>query len=161
MGGHMPGIMVGLLGAIVLAVLFLVMRPDPGEPYHPPPPVGETVTATPPVPDSADPPATGETTPVAKSAEPLIPLVRIAGHQRVDGPAVLRVREGDRVRLRFIADAPVELHLHGYDRVLRLAADTEQLLEFDANRTGRFEFELHGHHGGGHAGLGVIEVYPR
>lgn len=136
MKGKAVGLIVLLGGIVLLAGLFLWIRPGPSVP-----PAGGLEPAGP--------------------GTESVPLVEIADRKRISGPRVLRVRQGDPVRLRFISDRSAELHLHGYDRSLHLPADKVVVLEFTAELTGRFEYELHGHHGGGHAALGVIEVHPR
>ena len=78
----------------------------------------------------------------------------------------LRVSEGDSVRLRWTADAPTVVHLHGYDLEQEVAAGRVAELRFEAYATGRFTIEVHaegdaGHHSRGEQPLVVLEVYPR
>lgn len=98
----------------------------------------------------------------AASALPKQPAERAFGLVVTDGklasgPAALRVRQGERVRLTIESNANDELHLHGYDLKLRIKAGEPATLEFAASRSGRFELELHRRH----AGLGALEVYPQ
>lgn len=88
------------------------------------------------------------------------PLLRLQDRHLVAGEAVHRYQKGETVHLRFVSDQKVELHLHGYDIVLKLQPDQMADLRFVAQHAGRFEFELHGHGKGGHAALGAIEIYP-
>lgn len=74
----------------------------------------------------------------------------------VSGPAALRVRQGERVRLNIESNADDELHMHGYDLKLRIQAGEPATLEFAASRSGRFGLELHKRH----SDLGALEVYP-
>ena len=89
-------------------------------------------------------------------------------HGRVpDTMRLIRVNEGDVVKLRWTSDQPLILHLHGYDIEKRAAAGAVTELAFTAYATGRFPIHVHaqGAGAGGHAHegapLATIEVYPR
>jgi hypothetical protein len=84
-------------------------------------------------------------------------------HGRVaENMRLIRVTQGDLVRLRFTTDQPVVLHLHGYDIETRVVPGTVAELNFTAYATGRFAIHLHGAgHNHDEAPLAVIEVYPR
>jgi len=89
-------------------------------------------------------------------------------HGRVpDTMRLIRVNEGDVVKLRLVSDQPIVLHLHGYDIEKRVAAGAITELAFTAYATGRFPIHVHaqGTAVGGHAHedapLAIIEVYPR
>ena len=78
----------------------------------------------------------------------------------------LRVTEGDRVRLRWTADAATILHLHGYDLEREVVPGRAAEFQFEAYATGRFPVEVHApgdaaHHSHDEAPLVVLEVYPR
>jgi hypothetical protein len=72
-------------------------------------------------------------------------------------PDEIDVNEGDRVTLRLRSDAPLELHLHGYDLEAEVAPGEPADLSFEANLTGRFEIEDHDKE----EALGVLLVQPR
>jgi hypothetical protein len=79
---------------------------------------------------------------------------------------LIRVKQGDAVRLRWTTDRPMMLHLHGYDieKTVEPGAITE--MAFTAHATGRFPVEEHkpnakGGHSHGEAPLVRIEVRPR
>jgi len=84
-----------------------------------------------------------------------------------DTMRLIRVNEGDIVKLRWTSDQPLVLHLHGYDIEKRLVAGAVTELEFTAYATGRFPIHVHaqGAGAGGQAHedapLAIIEVYPR
>ncbi len=89
-------------------------------------------------------------------------------HGRVpDTMRLIRVNEGDVVKLRWTSDQPLILHLHGYDIEKRIAAGAVTEFAFAAYATGRFPIHVHPQGGGtgGHAHedapLATIEVYPR
>jgi hypothetical protein len=79
---------------------------------------------------------------------------------------LVRVKQGDAVKLRWTSDRPIVLHLHGYDieRKVEPGAVTEMI--FVARAAGRFSVEEHktdakGGHSHGEAALVRIEVLPR
>jgi hypothetical protein len=80
---------------------------------------------------------------------------------------VIRVRQGDVVRLRWRTDQPVTLHLHGYEIELAFGPDAVAEMTFTAHATGRFPVHVHkGSAGaGGHSHLEtplvLVEVYPQ
>ena len=89
-------------------------------------------------------------------------------HGRVpDAMRLIRVKQGDVVRLRWSADQPVTLHLHGYDIEKQVEPGTTTDLAFTAHATGRFPVHVHaqGARPDGHTHeeepLMIIEVYPR
>ena len=93
--------------------------------------------------------------------------IEIEGGRVPDTMRLIRVNEGDVVRLRWTSDQPLVLHLHGYDIEKRIAAGAVTELVFTAYATGRFQIHIHeqGAGAGGHAHedlpLATIEVYPR
>jgi hypothetical protein len=79
---------------------------------------------------------------------------------------LIRVKQGDAVRLRCTADRRTTVHLHGYDIELRIEPGVTSELTFSARATGRFPLHVHGptERSGSHAHeeppLATIEVYP-
>lgn len=73
------------------------------------------------------------------------------------GEPVMQIHQGEHVVLRIRSNAPDELHLHGYDLHARLTPQETAVIEFGADRTGRFTLELHD----AQTVLGALEVYPR
>ena len=80
---------------------------------------------------------------------------------------IIRVKQGDVVKLRCTADRRTTLHLHGYDIELRIEPGATRDLTFAARATGRFPLHVHGpaERSGSHAHeeppLATIEVYPQ
>jgi hypothetical protein len=73
-----------------------------------------------------------------------------------DGVKVLKLKRGEKVVLTVISDVPDELHVHGFEKHLKLVPDKAASIEIIANRTGRFTIELHRVA----TTVGVLEVYP-
>jgi hypothetical protein len=101
-----------------------------------------------------------------RAAEPVFDI-RIERGRVPDTMRLMRVHEGDAVKLRWTSDRPLVLHLHGYDLEQRVAVGAVAEFTFTAYATGRFPIELHGAGSGvgnavhGAAPLAIIEVYPR
>ena len=80
---------------------------------------------------------------------------------------LIRVAQGDVVRLRWRTDRPCVLHMHGYDMKLTLERGAVAEMTFTAGATGRFPVHVHDGPAGasGHthheAPLVVVEVHPR
>lgn len=73
------------------------------------------------------------------------------------GPKVIKLKVGDVVTLRILSDAADEIHLHGYNKRMRVKPGVESELSVHLNRSGRFVMEAHKTH----VELGAIEVYPK
>lgn len=104
-------------------------------------------------------------TPSAGAAERVFDL-RIEGGKLAKKNRVIRVTHGDAVRLRWTADAPVVLHLHGYDIERKVEPGTIAEMAFAAHATGRFSISIHGEAGASksahhHHPLAHLEVHPR
>lgn len=80
---------------------------------------------------------------------------------------LVRVAQDDIVTLRWSADRPLLLHLHGYDLEWRVQPGTVARVTFTARLTGRFPIHAHGatvrEGDGAHedSPLVYVEVYPR
>ena len=78
---------------------------------------------------------------------------------------LIRVKQGDVVKLRWRSDRPIALHLHGYDIETKVEPGKVTEMIFTARATGRFSVEEHKPQApGGHAhGAPIvrIEVHPR
>ena len=86
---------------------------------------------------------------------------RVAASMRL-----IRVKQGDAVKLRWTSDRPIVLHLHGYDIEKKVEPGAVTEMAFEARATGRFPVEEHkpnakGGHSHGEAPLVRIEVRPR
>lgn len=75
--------------------------------------------------------------------EPAVTRVRIRGGQVVGGPKTVEVARGDVVRLVVAADAPDEIHVHGYDITKNAGPGAPARFVFRADLEGVFEVESH------------------
>jgi len=91
--------------------------------------------------------------------------LRIADGKLSKEKSVIRVNQGDAVRLRWTSDAPIVLHLHGYDIERKVEPGAVVEMAFTAHATGRFSISIHGaadaSKGGHHHSLARLEVHPR
>lgn len=68
--------------------------------------------------------------------------LELRGNELVSGDDVLQIAQGDEVRIEVTSDTAGSVHLHGYDKVLKLRPNTPAEISFKAERAGRFEAEL-------------------
>ena len=101
----------------------------------------------------------------AQGAAKTVVDVRIENRRVVAPQGAIRVVQGDVVELRWRTDEPAEIHLHGYDKELRVRPGKPASMSVTARATGRFPITSHGWgangHGHGHDVLTYLEVYPR
>ncbi|MFE4593423.1 hypothetical protein [Streptomyces laurentii] len=69
--------------------------------------------------------------------------ITVTGTSVQPPPSRVEVKKGERVTLRVTSDRADTLHVHGYDRELRLSPGTTATLTLTADRTGLFEVETH------------------
>lgn len=93
----------------------------------------------------------------APPAGSLLASFEIRDGQRLSGPEILRVQQGQNVTIAIRSNRPDEAHLHGYDLSAELRPDATARLVFSADLSGRFDLELH------HSDRTVttLEVLPR
>jgi hypothetical protein len=101
----------------------------------------------------------------AQSPEVVFDL-RIEKGRVAERMRLIRVKQGDAVRLRWTSDRPIVLHLHGYDIETKVKPGSVAEMAFTARVTGRFPVEEHtanarGSHSHGEAPLVRLEVRPR
>jgi hypothetical protein len=83
---------------------------------------------------TAKPTTTADPTPVIE--------VRVTGGKPQGGVRRERLKRGDTVVLRVVADVADEVHLHGYDLSANVAPGKPAQIRFTADITGVFEVEL-------------------
>jgi hypothetical protein len=102
---------------------------------------------------------------VAQTPEVAFDL-RIENGKVAPSMRLVRVKQGDAVKLRWTSDKPMALHLHGYDIETKVEPGVVAEMAFAARATGRFPVEEHkpnakGGHSHGESPLVRIEVRPR
>lgn len=105
--------------------------------------------------------ATGLAVTGAKADELTFEL-RIERGQLPADMRLIRVKQGDVVKLRWSSNRSIVLHLHGYDIERKIEPGVVAEMTFTARATGRFPVQEHV--GGGHThGVPIvqIEVLPR
>ncbi|MGB8636800.1 MAG: hypothetical protein WCD30_01560 [Pseudolabrys sp.] len=91
--------------------------------------------------------------------------LRIERGQLPTNKRLIRVKQGDVVKLRWSSDRPIALHLHGYDIERKIEPGVIAEMTFTARATGRFPVQEHqARSGSGHthgAPIVQVEVLPR
>jgi hypothetical protein len=93
-------------------------------------------------------------------------VLRIERERVPDNMRVIRVKQGDAVKLRWSADRALILHLHGYDIETKVEPGAVAEMAFTARATGRFPVHVHrtnerSSHSHDEPPLVRIEVLPR
>jgi len=91
--------------------------------------------------------------------------LRIERGQLPANMRLIRVKQGDVVKLRWNSDRSIALHLHGYDIERKIEPGVVAEMTFTARATGRFPVQEHqARSGSGHthgAPIVQVEVLPR
>jgi FtsP/CotA-like multicopper oxidase with cupredoxin domain len=130
-----------VVGALAIAVVAFVVA-EPGDDED-----GERSAST--TPAQADTQANGSEPQTTTEEEPAPPpeaeitRIRIQGGTIVGGSKDIVVERGDTVRIVVAADAPDEIHLHGYDITRNAVPGQPARFRFQANAEGAFEIESH------------------
>lgn len=148
--------------AIVVLVLvvavggFLLLRPDDDGDGG-----ATTAAATAPAPAATDAdagaaaPAATQPRPAPRPRRPAVPRIVVRGGEPVGGIEEIELRKGQPLRFTVVADAPDEVHLHGYDVARPVAPGRPARFALTADIEGIFEVELH--HGGGQIASVVVQ----
>ena len=83
--------------------------------------------------------------PSAVSSSPVVHTIaiRVASGKVMSGGGRIRVPRGTPVRITVTSDSADEVHVHGYNEDVLVAAGGTAVLEFRASIPGIFEVELH------------------
>ena len=105
---------------------------------------GATETTAPASPGPADRP-TGSPDAEETTASPAATVLSVTIADGEVSPNAERavVSRGSTVRIQITSDAADAIHVHGYDKEVKVSAGTPASLEFVADTTGRFEIETH------------------
>lgn len=111
---------------------------------------------------------------ISQKFEKTVITIQIKNRRVVAPRKRIRVSKNERIILRFLTDETVDLHLHGYNRLVTVLAGTPADMVLTAKATGRFPISSHGwrtsgrknqrkeiKHGHDRGGLTYLEVYPR
>ena len=94
--------------------------------------------------------------------KPEVTRIEIRGGEVVGGPPEIRAKNGDTVEIVVSADAPNDLHLHGYDIEKTAKPGQPARFKFKANAEGEFELESHtAEHAGLEPLVATLIVEPR
>ncbi len=94
--------------------------------------------------------------------KPEVTRIEIRGGEVVGGPAEITAKNGDTVVIVVSADAPDDIHLHGYDIEKKAGPGQPARFRFKANAEGEFELESHVAEDAGRDPLvGTLIVEPR
>ncbi len=130
-----------VLGAVVLAALFLGLRPDGDEadltPETQPTVAGEVTTG-----EGEEEP---EPEPEPEPEQPTLRVTVLEGRPQ-GGIQRLTVVRGERVRVVVHADVSDHVHVHGYDLMRNVGPGRPAQVVFEATIPGRFEIELEDRH---------------
>ena len=83
--------------------------------------------------------------------------LKVIGRKLISGPEIIKVVEGNKVSIKITLDEDDEFHLHGYDTSVELQKDIPAELNFTANLTGIFIYELEN----AKVDIGALEVSPK
>lgn len=141
-----------LIAAVILAGGIALAASSGGEEEP------ERAGTTPPA--SETQPAGVETTTAGERPQPpprpRVDTIRIRGGGPAGGERTLKYERGDTIALRFVSDAPGEVHIHGFDRYVQVGR-SPRVTRFKANLEGIFEVE---EHGSGEI-LATLEIRPK
>ncbi len=149
-GNRIAIIAVGFVAAVLA---FVALRPADEETAS-----STTTTAT-----TAERTTTTPATAVATTVRPTTTpgpetsTITVKGGQPVGGVQEIEAERGDEIRIRVTADAPEEVHLHGYDIEKPVGPGEPAVFNIDANLEGIFEIELHG----SAVQIGSLQVSPK
>jgi FtsP/CotA-like multicopper oxidase with cupredoxin domain len=92
----------------------------------------------------------------------VVTRIDIRGGKVAGGPAEIKVKKGDSVVIVVAADAPDDIHLHGYDIEKKVEPGQPAEFKFKAYLEGEFEIESHvAEDAGRDPLLGTLIVEPR
>lgn len=150
-GNRIAIVAVGLVAAILA---FVALRPADEETTS-----ATTTTATATERTTTTPATAVATTqaPTTTATGPETFTISVKGGQPVGGVEEIKVQRGDEIRIRVTADAPEEVHLHGYDVEKPVGPGEPAVFDIDANLEGIFEIELHG----SAVEIGSLQVSPK
>jgi plastocyanin len=146
-----------VVAALVVAVIAFVIASPGGDDD------GDNTAQTTPTTTTKTGTGTTETQAEAPAPpKPEVTRIEIRGGEVVGGPAEITAKNGDTVVIVVSADAPDDIHLHGYDIEKKAGPGQPARFRFKANAEGEFELESHVAEDAGRDPLvGTLIVEPR
>lgn len=123
----------GLAAIVIVVAVFLILQPS-DEGTVAPPPASQAEGTT----ESISPPPTEK----APKPEPAVTKIEVVGGEPKGGITDIDVKAGDQVIFEVTADAPEEVHVHGYDLAEEVGPDQKAAFDFKADLEGVYEVEL-------------------
>jgi hypothetical protein len=127
-----------VLAACGVTLLAIAGCGESAEPAAGPSPGRVVTTAS----TAASPSPTASATPSPTAPAPTATF-EVKGHKLVAGPRTVQAKLGTEVILEVLVDTADELHVHGYDKKVRVTAGSPTRVSFVAAIPGVFEVELH------------------
>ena len=144
-----------IVAALVVAVIAFVVASPGGDDDG-----GETAAQT--TPGTKTETGTETQAEAPAPPKPEVNRIQIRGGEVAGGPAEIKVKNGDTVVIVVSADAPDDIHLHGYDIEKPVEPGQPARFLFKANLEGEFEIESHVAEDAGRDPLvGTLIVEPR
>jgi hypothetical protein len=123
-----------LAAVVVVVAVFLILQPS-DEGTVTPPPTAQVEGTT----EQVAPPPTEEKAP---KPEPAVTEIEVVGGEPKGGVTDIDVKAGEQVIFTVTADAPEEVHVHGYDLAEEVGPDQKAAFDFEADLEGVYEIEL-------------------
>ena len=145
-----------IVAAVLVAVLaFVIASPGGGD-------EGDKASQTTPTTATTGTDTTETQTEAPAAPKPVTTKIDIRGGEVAGGPAEIKSKNGDTVVIVVSADAPDDIHLHGYDIEKKVEPGKPATFRFKANLEGEFEIESHvAEDAGRDPLLGTLIVEPR
>lgn len=121
----------------VAAIAFVIARP--GDDEEPEPASVTTSTGA----DRTSATSATDPVPLPAAPEPEVARIGLRGGKVAGGVKRIEVRSGQIVRIVVSADAPDQIHVHGYDIEREAAPGRPARFTFKATSEGEFELESH------------------
>ncbi len=132
-----------IVAAVLVAVLAFVIASPGGDDEGDKTSQTTPTTATTETGDTTGTDTTETQTEAPAPPEPEVTKIDIRGGEVAGGPAEINAKNGDTVVIVVSADAPDDIHLHGYDIEKKVEPGKPATFRFKANLEGEFEIESH------------------
>jgi hypothetical protein len=123
-------IALGVVAVVVVVAVFLILRPSDEPTLSPATTEAQTSTDAAPGDEKSQKP------------EPAVTKIDVVGGEPKGGVTDIDVKAGDQVEFEVTADAPEEVHVHGYDLAEEVGPGQKAAFDFEADLEGVYEVEL-------------------